>query len=156
MLSYIYAFGDFLFASDREKEIYTDINPAGLFTNVKSYKLIVLHIKSHNLLSHEELNIIEIELGPLYLKCCGDKIDLDDTLHVFRKASRAASFTILKLISQTCDATVKKLGITYLTILSQKTSNAFTDGKSSDIYRKERFSALIKAHSVNFINTTLD
>lgn len=74
MLSYTHAFGDFLFASDREKEIYTDMNPAGLFTNVKSYKSIVPHIKSHNLLLHEELNIIETELGPLYLKCCGNKI----------------------------------------------------------------------------------
>ena len=75
---------------------------------------------------------------------------------MFRKASRAASSTILELISQTCDATVEELGATYSTILSQKTSDAFTDGKSSDIYRKERFSALMKAHSVNFTDTTLD
>lgn len=82
--------------------------------------------------------------------------DLDDTLHGFRKASRAASSTVFELISQTCEATIEELRTTYSTILSQKTSNAFADGKSSDIYRKERFSALMKAHSIGFTDTTLD
>jgi FMN phosphatase YigB (HAD superfamily) len=171
MLSFRHPFGDFFFSSDREKRIYSDENPLGLFDTVKSHGSVVPNIKSHNLLSHKEIETIEAELGPMYLRCYGDRIesirrtllektwfgfDLDDTLHEFRKASRAASLPIFEHIAQSCDATVEDLRATYSKILSQKTSGAFTDGKSSETYRKERFSALMEAYSVRFTDTTLD
>lgn len=114
---------------------------------------------------------MDSELDRLILTYGGDKIesiertllekirfgfDLDDSLHGFRKTSRAASSTVLDLISQTCYATIRDLRATYSTILSQKTSGAFADVKSSDTYRKERFSALMKAHSVHFTDNTLN
>lgn len=83
------------------------------------------------------------------------RFDLDDTLHSFRKASLAASSTILLLISKECDATVESLRATYQHILSQTTSSAFTDGKSSDTYRKERFATLMATHSAPYTEKRL-
>ena len=124
------------------------------------------HISKSTTVSHREIDMDEAESN-----CQGDEMisidqillektwfgfDLDDTLHEFRKASGAASFTIFELISQTCDANIEELRATYSNILSQKTSSAFTEGKSSDTYRKERFSILMKAHSASFTDDTLD
>lgn len=170
-LSYTHGFGGLLSVGDREREIYNDKNPPGLFTSVKSYESVMPSIKPHNLLSHEEIDKIEAELGPLYLDCCRAKIetiksallekawfgfDLDDTLHAFRKASRAASSAIFEIIARNCNATVTELRTTYVAILSQKTSSALADGKSSKDYRKDRFSALMKAHSADFTDAVLD
>ena len=125
MLSYDHSFGDYFVMSDRKKSIYTKKNLPNLFTTVMSHQSVVPDIESQGLLSYEEINEIEAELGPSYPKNYGERIhniketllektwfgfDLDDTLHEFCNASRAASSTVLELIiEQDCSATEEEL-----------------------------------------------
>ncbi|KAM0226440.1 hypothetical protein ACHAQD_000361 [Fusarium lateritium] len=70
--------------------------------------------------------------------------DLDDTLHEFRKASRAATTHCLQRIaSDNTDITLQDLQKQYEIILKQGTADAFTDGKTSHDYRRARFSATL-------------
>ena len=83
--------------------------------------------------------------------------DLDDTLHEFRKASSSAAAAVFQYLHATHHhIAVDDLSSTYSTILSQKTSSAFTDGRTSTEYRKERFSALLESHSIASDEVTLD
>ncbi|KAL8785068.1 MAG: hypothetical protein Q9213_003573 [Squamulea squamosa] len=164
LLSFEYPFGDFLFASERERQIYTVDHPLGLFNTVQSNTSINANIKSHGLLTMAEKDLIEQQLGGLYMATYGDSIqpikqallrrthfgfDLDDTLHEFRKASGTASICIFNfLAAANSSTTVEELKTTYSMILSQATSGAFTDGKTSDDYRRERFTALMQAHAL--------
>ncbi|KAL8770884.1 MAG: hypothetical protein Q9209_003535 [Squamulea sp. 1 TL-2023] len=166
LLSFEYPFGDFLFSSERERQIYTVDNPLGLFNTVQSNKSINAHIKSHGLLTTAEKDLIEQQLGGLYMATYGDSIqpikqalslrthfgfDLDDTLHEFRKASGTASVSVFNyLAAADPSTTVAELTTTYSKILSQITSGAFADGKTSDDYRRERFIALMQAHAFQY------
>jgi len=80
--------------------------------------------------------------------------DLDDTLHEFRKASGAAVLTTLSKISSKYQIPIENLQATYKKVLAQKMAQSFTDGKTSDDYRKERFAAVLKGFSIE-TNTTL-
>jgi putative hydrolase of the HAD superfamily len=73
---------------------------------------------------------------------------LDDTLHEFRKASKAAAVEVFNHISSQSQVPVSELATSYSEILTQKTATAFTDGRTSDDYRKERFGALLKKHGI--------
>ncbi|KAF2760806.1 hypothetical protein EJ05DRAFT_491736 [Pseudovirgaria hyperparasitica] len=74
--------------------------------------------------------------------------DLDDTLHEFRKASGAATTATLTRISNAHQIEISCLKSAYSKILSQGTSGAFSDGKTSHQYRRERFSALLASFSL--------
>jgi putative hydrolase of the HAD superfamily len=74
--------------------------------------------------------------------------DLDDTLHEFRKASSAAVLTTLSKVSAKHQIPIHDLQAAYKKILALKTARAFTDRKSSDDYRKERFAAVLQSFSV--------
>ncbi|KAF2664623.1 HAD-superfamily hydrolase, subfamily IA, variant 1 [Microthyrium microscopicum] len=69
--------------------------------------------------------------------------DLDDTLHEFRQASKAATTEVLGWISRKWDAPLPTLKEEYLRILANKTANAFTDGRTAAEYRRERFGTLL-------------
>lgn len=75
--------------------------------------------------------------------------DLDDTLHDFRRASAHASTRVFETIhasnSQISTDTVRT---TYQAILRDATANAFTDGRTSREYRRERFGRLLYAHGL--------
>ena len=82
--------------------------------------------------------------------------DLDDTLHEFRKASGAAILTTLSKISSDHKIPINDLQSAYKKVLAQKTAQAFTDGKTSDDYRKERFAAVLENFSIEATTTLLD
>ncbi|RGP60250.1 hydrolase-the had superfamily protein [Fusarium sporotrichioides] len=69
--------------------------------------------------------------------------DLDDTLHEFRKASRAATTHCLNRIANENQPTLQDLQERYSIILKQGTADAFTDGKTSHDYRRARFTATL-------------
>ncbi|KAF1842874.1 HAD-like protein [Cucurbitaria berberidis CBS 394.84] len=76
--------------------------------------------------------------------------DLDDTLHEFRKAASAAVTATLQLIidqagenHSNLSVSVSVLKTEYSSILRQKTSAAFVDGKTSHQYRAERFAIVM-------------
>ncbi|KAJ3515261.1 hypothetical protein NM208_g14984 [Fusarium decemcellulare] len=71
--------------------------------------------------------------------------DLDDTLHEFRRASRAATTHCLNRIAiKNPQVKLEDLQEQYQAILKQGTAGAFTDGKSSHDYRRERFTATLR------------
>ncbi|KAJ4190300.1 hypothetical protein NW755_005442, partial [Fusarium falciforme] len=65
--------------------------------------------------------------------------DLDDTLHEFRRASRAAvTHCLTRISNENPHIKVEDLQEQYQIILKQGTASAFTDGKTSHDYRRER------------------
>ncbi|KAL5000280.1 HAD-like domain-containing protein [Aspergillus recurvatus] len=92
--------------------------------------------------------------------------DLDDTLHEFREASANASRSVFEAILEAQTAqpdtntsvtvTMDGLGKTYRDILRSKTANVFTDGRTSDDYRRERFSHLLATHNIQPTSKLLD
>ncbi|KAF7862694.1 hypothetical protein EAF04_007567 [Stromatinia cepivora] len=74
--------------------------------------------------------------------------DLDDTLHSFRHSSNMASTKVLEEISLQFSIHISELKETYTYILKQKTINAFSDGKTSFGYRRERFIAVLAHFSL--------
>jgi HAD superfamily hydrolase (TIGR01549 family) len=117
----------------------------------------------HNLLSNAEKDTLEEHLGRQYLRCWQDDVarlrailtgkswfgfDLDDTLHEFRRASGAATHSVLEEISQQSGTSLERLKEEYQKILTDKTANAFSDGKTSFDYRKDRFTAVLAHFSV--------
>lgn len=112
----------------------------------------------HGLLSNAEKHYIERRAGHLYLGCWRDDIvrlravlagkswigfDLDDTLHEFRRSSGIAVTEIIQKISSRYGTPVLTLRDEYSKVLKEKTANAFSDGKTSFDYRRERFSSLL-------------
>ncbi|KAI4169925.1 MAG: hypothetical protein LQ343_005306 [Gyalolechia ehrenbergii] len=81
--------------------------------------------------------------------------DLDDTLHEFRKASGATSASIFEYLSEHNKITFEELKETYAGILAKTTSGAFAEGKRSEDYRRERFTALMQAYQIEARNETL-
>ncbi|MCJ1251739.1 hypothetical protein MMC30_008976 [Trapelia coarctata] len=169
MLHFKHHFGDFLYGSERERKIYTVDNPLGLFDTVKAFHTLK-PLKSHGLVSKQEIDYLEKELCPLYLELHGSRLqqlrstlrdktwfgfDLDDTLHEFRKASGAASKAVFREISGSEDVSEPDLEVTYRAILAQKAAGAFTDGKTSTEYRRERFAALMDVHKISYIDAEL-
>ena len=75
--------------------------------------------------------------------------DLDDTLHEFRKASKAAAAKVFKHVSRHSNIPATEIARSYSEILAQKTASAFTDGRTSDDYRKERFGAMLDKHGLD-------
>lgn len=69
--------------------------------------------------------------------------DLDDTLHEFRRASSGATTKVLEQISEQYGTPFPALRQEYGQILRRKTASAFSDGKTSHEYRRERFSLLL-------------
>ena len=78
--------------------------------------------------------------------------DLDDTLHEFRKASSQASQSVFEAIHNREKIDIDVLKSTYGEILRKSTASAFTDGRASTEYRRERFTSLLKAHQVEDSN----
>lgn len=77
--------------------------------------------------------------------------DLDDTLHEFRKASTAASLSAFNQIHNDYSVPISALRSSYNTILASKTAGAFSDGKSSTEYRRERFAALLQSQGIQVV-----
>ncbi|RSL61959.1 hypothetical protein CEP54_006008 [Fusarium duplospermum] len=76
--------------------------------------------------------------------------DLDDTLHEFRRASRAAvTHCLTGIANENPHVRVEDLQEQYRIILKQGTASAFTDGKTSHDYRRERFSATLSHFKLN-------
>ncbi|OTA99164.1 hypothetical protein M426DRAFT_76559 [Hypoxylon sp. CI-4A] len=69
--------------------------------------------------------------------------DLDDTLHEFRRSSGKAINQVFEDISGRYGTPVPALRDEYMKILKEKTAGAFSDGKTSFDYRRERFSSLL-------------
>ena len=82
--------------------------------------------------------------------------DLDDTLHEFRKASASASSPVFEAIHQHSGISIETLRTTYSEILRSKTASAFTEGKTSTEYRRDRFSRLLQAHGSETSDTILE
>lgn len=55
-------------------------------------------------------------------------------------------FEAIQAIHPGSTTTIDKLGTTYSEVLRSKTATAFTDGRSSKDYRRERFSRLLEIH----------
>lgn len=171
MLHFKQQFGSFLFNSEHERKIYCEEKPLGLFATVGAYSTVVPNVPYHNLLSNDEKDYIERKLGRMYVDCWRGKVekirailkgktwfgfDLDDTLHEFRKASTAAVGATLQIITQKYGTPIEDLKRAYAEVLSQKTSNAFADGKSSNEYRKERFSTVLNYFSLPLSDELLE
>ncbi len=184
MLSFEHSFSDFLYNSEREERIYTVENPLGLFSTVQQSTSVVPQ-PAHELLSVEEVEHLELTIGKQYIDTYIGRppstttithhsnegfdlgsllrsktwfgFDLDDTLHGFRKASSAASTVVFELISKRHpSSSIEKLRTAYAAILADKTSAAFTNGKTSTDYRKERFASLLEAHDILYTTSALD
>lgn len=82
--------------------------------------------------------------------------DLDDTLHEFRKASAFASLTVIEAIHRDTGIEIDSLRTTYSDILRTKTASAFTEGRMSTEYRRDRFSRLLQAHGSETFDTILE
>ncbi|KAL4789055.1 hypothetical protein BDV19DRAFT_383421 [Aspergillus venezuelensis] len=70
--------------------------------------------------------------------------DLDDTIHEFRLASRAASQAVFEVIQREHNIPIEDLQADYSAILATHTANAFSDGRTSTEYRRDRFEALLR------------
>lgn len=81
--------------------------------------------------------------------------DLDDTLHEFRKASASASLAVFKEIRLNAGVEIDSLQATYREILQSRTASAFTDGRTSTEYRRDRFSRLLQAYDSETSDATL-
>ena len=114
----------------------------------------------HGLLSNTEKDKIEKHVGFVYLHCWQDEVlrlrailtektrigfDLDDTLHEFCRSSETATNKALEEISKRHDTPILALKDEYSRVLKAKTANAFSDGKTSFNYRRERF-ASVRSH----------
>ncbi|KAM0307932.1 hypothetical protein HYE67_000379 [Fusarium culmorum] len=82
--------------------------------------------------------------------------DLDDTLHEFRKASRAATTHCLNHIANKSQPTLRDLQDRYAIILKQGTAEAFTDGKTSHDYRRARFTATLSHFGLDHDDVCID
>jgi hypothetical protein len=113
----------------------------------------------YHILSNSEKDMVEERLGRLYLRYWQDEVshlgkvlsektwigfDLDDTLHEFRRASSKATGKILTKISERHGIPLPTLKDEYGRVLRAGTANAFSDGKTSFDYRRDRFSAVLE------------
>lgn len=82
--------------------------------------------------------------------------DLDDTLHEYRKASGIASHDVFANIAARFGDAIDVLEKDYAAILKTATRSAFTEGRTSTEYRKERFAALLDGRGFKCTETYLD
>lgn len=159
MLKFNQPFGSaFVFSSDRERDIYCERKPLGLFKTVETSSTVESNVPYHDLLSNAEKDKIEEYAGFLYARCWEDDIlrlrailiertwigfDLDDTLHEFRRSSGIATNRVLAEISNRHGTPIPALKDEYARVLKMKTANAFSDGKTSFDYRRERFASVL-------------
>ncbi|KAJ8069128.1 hypothetical protein OCU04_002802 [Sclerotinia nivalis] len=176
MLDFKKPFGSsFFFSNDREKSIYLENRPPDLFTTVEASSSIEPEVSYHGLLSNTEKDSIEEQVGRLYIHCWGNDItrlrtilaektwvgfDLDDTLHEFRRSSGTATNKVLEKISKRFGILMPELKDEYSRVLRDKTANAFSDGKTSFDYRRERFASVLNHFSLpqedQFMDQLLD
>lgn len=133
------------------------------------------NVPYHNLFFNTEKNELEEHLGRSYLSYWRDDVmrlrvifhektwfgfDLDDTLHEFRGSSGIATNKVLEKISGRNGSPMPELREEYFRVLMEKTANAFSDGKSSFDYRKERFTSVLATFSLpnytQFMDTLLE
>ncbi|KAL2202947.1 HAD-superfamily hydrolase, subfamily IA, variant 1 [Sarocladium strictum] len=95
--------------------------------------------------AHESLQLRAIILGKSWIG-----FDLDDTLHEFRRASATATNAVLSEIATQYDTSQSVLGDAYHRILKLGTANAFSEGKTSFEYRRERFGRLLSDFSLAY------
>ncbi|OBR03011.1 Had-superfamily subfamily variant 1 [Colletotrichum higginsianum IMI 349063] len=158
-LQFTKPFGSSFLMSEKETKAYCETEPAGIFTTVEATSSIIQDVEYHGLLTLEEKEKIEYTLCRSYLGYWRDKVDqlrttlsektwfgfdLDDTLHEFRLASSTATNKALEVLSQSYGTPLEALKKEYSYILRTKTSNAFSDGKTSFEYRRERFTLLLE------------
>ena len=118
---------------------------------------IVVDVPCHGLVSNTEKATIETSIGRVYLDCWQNHLwrlsdvlaekqwigfDLDDTLHEFRRASSAATNAVLASMSEAYGVQYDLLKGQYKEVLRKSTAHAFSDGKSSHEYRRDRFVAV--------------
>jgi putative hydrolase of the HAD superfamily len=82
--------------------------------------------------------------------------DLDDTLHEFRQASNLALSSVLSKVNQDHGISIDDMQKEYRLILAEKTAMAFTDGRTSHEYRKERFQAVLEKFRISWNDDYLD
>ena len=164
MLTFNYPFGSaFTFSNDRERDIYCERKPLGLFKTVEISSTVQLDVPYHNLLSNAEKDNVEEHAGFLYVRYWEDDIlrlrailtertwigfDLDDILHEFHRSSRIATNRVLAEISKRHGTPISALKDEYSMVLKMKTANAFSDGKTSFNYRRERFASVLSHFSL--------
>lgn len=134
-----------------------------VFQDIMSSASTTEALKNHGLLSNNEKDQLEEAVGRSYVnlwkydvrqlrKTFSNKqwfgFDLDDTLHEFRRASKIATNSVLDLISKKYNLEISDLSDTYTGILKEKTSNAFSDGKTSFEYRRERFASVLSKFKI--------
>ena len=124
-----------------------------------------VYVPYHNFLSNTEKDtrIIEEQVGFLYLPCWQDDVlrlrailaektwigfDLDDALHEFRRSSGIATDKSLNAISKRYGTPIVALRGEYSRVPKAKTANAFSDGKTSFDYRRERFASVLAHFSL--------
>lgn len=165
MLDFKKPFGSsFFFMNDREKTIYTEQKPLGLFTTVEAKSSIEPDVSYHGLLSNTQKDSIEEQLGRLYINCWGEDIarlrsmlaektwvgfDLDDTLHEFQRSAGTATNTVLEEVSKRFGILMPDLKAEYSRVLKDKTARAFSNGKTSFDYRRERFTSVLDHFSLS-------
>jgi putative hydrolase of the HAD superfamily len=164
MLRFKQPFGSsFIFSADRERAIYLEKKPLGLFTAVEASSSVEIDVPYHGLLSNIEKDHIEEQVGRLYIQCWQDDIlrlrailtekiwfgfDLDDTLHEFRRSSGTATNKVIEKISERYGTPITALKDEYCRVLKEKTANAFSDGKTSFDCRRERFASVLAHFSL--------
>ena len=164
MLDFNQPFGSsFFFSTERERVIYQEEKPLGLFATVEANSSVNPEVPCHGLLSNAEKDNIEERVGRQYLRYWQDDVsrirailaekpwfgfDLDDTLHEFRRASGTATNRVLEEISKRHGTPIPALKDEYSRVLKAKTADAFSDGKTSFDYRKERFAAVLDHFSL--------
>lgn len=164
MLNFQHSFGSsFIFSTDRERLKYCEEKPLSLFTTVEANSSVEPEVPYHGLLSNTEKDNIEEHVGLLYLRCWQDDVlrlrailaekiwigfDLDDTLHEFRRSSGTATDKVLEEISERYGTPILALKGEYSRVLKAKTANAFSDGKTSFDYRRERFTSVLAHFSL--------
>lgn len=74
--------------------------------------------------------------------------DLDDILHEFRRSSGIATDRVLAEISKGYGTPIIALKDEYSMVLKMKTANAFSDGKTSFDYRRERIASVLNHFSL--------
>ncbi|CAD6592125.1 MAG: hypothetical protein ASARMPRED_006038 [Alectoria sarmentosa] len=137
--------------------------PLGLFTTVKASSSVESNVPYHDLLSDKEKDEIQKRVGSLYLPCWQNDVlrlrailaektwigfDLDDTLHEFHRSSEKAINKTLEKIFQRYGTPMFALKGEYSRVLKAKTANAFSDGKTSFDYRRERFASILTHFSM--------
>ncbi len=164
MLNFKHSFGSsFIYSTDPERTIYCEEKPLGLFTTVEASSSVEPNVPYHDLLSNREKDEIEKRVGSLYLRCWQNDVlrlrailaektwigfDLDDTLHEFHRSSEKAINKTLERIFKRYGTPIFALKGEYSKVLKAKTANAFSDGRTSFDYRRERFASVLTHFSL--------